>query len=141
MSRCRFQTGCFMHLSSNNWKKIQPPCLQDYYNIDPEFTLNLRMTRLLVLLSPVAVINTFLATDLQRFSDVFRGHKKRSVAWNGLITSRWDFVRNSDYTLEFCLTIWELLDWNILKKHAQRSKPVFSIEQWNMSQRTLAEID
>ena len=45
-----------------------------------------------------ALINPFHATDLfwyslktsekQRFSDVFKGYQKRSVAWNGLMTLR-----------------------------------------------------
>ena len=49
-------------------------------------------------------INLFLATDLfwyplktenQRFSDVFRGYQKRSVAWNGL--KAWQTVVSDNF--------------------------------------------
>ena len=45
-------SGCFFHLKSNVWKKIQALGLQDHYNYDDQFALHLRMITALAFVPP-----------------------------------------------------------------------------------------
>ena len=51
--------GCFYHLCSNMWKRIQQSGLQERYINDPEFALHLRMISALAFLPPNDVQNSF----------------------------------------------------------------------------------
>ena len=65
--------GCFYHLSSNVWKRIQQFGLQQRYNDDQdqEFALNLRMLCAAAFLLPAQVIEGFenLADNLRNLYD------------------------------------------------------------------------
>ena len=51
--------GCFYHLCSNMWKRIQQSGLQERYINDPEFALHLRMISALEFVPPNDVQNSF----------------------------------------------------------------------------------
>ena len=51
--------GCFFHLSSNLWKKIQALNLSARYIVAPEFALCLRIIPAIAFVSPVNVNNAF----------------------------------------------------------------------------------
>ena len=51
--------GCFYHLCSSMWKRIQQSGLQERYINDSEFALHLRMIRALVFLPLNDVQNSF----------------------------------------------------------------------------------
>ena len=51
--------GCFYHLCSNMWKRIQQSGLQERYINDPEFALHLRMSSALAFVPPNDVQNSF----------------------------------------------------------------------------------
>ena len=51
--------GCFYHLCSNMWKRIQQSGLQERYINDPEFNLHLRMISVLAFAPPNHVQNSF----------------------------------------------------------------------------------
>ena len=61
-------TGCFFHLSSNIRKRIQSTGLQDRYNNDDGFALNLRMISAIAFVPPDDVIESFdiLTDELRR---------------------------------------------------------------------------
>ena len=51
--------GCFYHISSSMWKRIQQSRLQEGYINDPEFALHLRMISALAFVPPNDVQNSF----------------------------------------------------------------------------------
>ena len=61
-------TGCFFHLSSNIRIRIQPIGLQDRYNNDDGFALNLRMISAIAFVPPDDVMESFdiLTDELRR---------------------------------------------------------------------------
>ena len=50
--------GCFYHLCSNMWKRIQQSGLQERYINDPEFALHLRKISALAIVPPNEVQNS-----------------------------------------------------------------------------------
>ena len=87
------EKGCFYHLCSNVWKRIQHLGLQQRYNDDQEFSLHLRMLCDLAFLPPDDVVQGFEdLTDhirinyqgevenlLEYFEDTFIGRHRRNA--------------------------------------------------------------
>ena len=85
--------GCFFHLCSNVWKRIQHLGLQQRYNDDQEFSLHLRMLCALAFLPPDDVVQGFEdLTDhirinyqgevdnlLEYFEDTYIGRHRRNA--------------------------------------------------------------
>lgn len=108
-------SGCFFHLSSNVWKKIQSIGLQDHYNNDAEFALHLRMICALAFLPPDDVINVF-----ERLTDLIQDQYGEEA--NLLI----DYFE-STYIGRF-------------RRNAPRAAPMFQLRMWNMFHRTHQEM-
>ena len=76
--------GCFFHLSSNIWKHIQSPRLQERHDKDPEFAIDLRMLAALAFVSKNNIIEyfnqfrdsiqQFYADDCEEVLNYFENH-------------------------------------------------------------------
>jgi hypothetical protein len=108
-------SGCFFHLSSNIWKNIQSLGLQQHYNDDPEFALQMRMLPALAFLPPDQVVQVF-----EMLSDQIRENYDDEA--NDLL----DYFENT-YIGRF-------------RRNAPRANPMFSIVMWNMFHRTQQEM-
>jgi len=107
--------GCFFHLTSNVWKKIQSLGMQNQYNNDAEFALHMRMIPALAFVPSDEVIGTF-----ERLCDQIRNNY--ADAADGLI----DYFEDT-YIGRF-------------RRNAPRAQPMFSVFMWNMFNRTHQEI-
>ena len=108
-------TGCFFHLSSNIRKRIQSLGLQDRYNNDEVFALNLRMISAIAFAPPDDVIESFdiLTDELRRqFGDA----------------------------LEDLLQYFEDTYIGRFRRNLPRRAPMDAIEVWNMFHRTDDEL-
>ena len=108
-------TGCFFHLSSNIRIRIQSIGLQDRYNNDDGFALNLRMISAIAFVPPDDVIESFdiLTDELRRqFGD----------------------------TLEDQLQYFEDSYIGRFRRNLPRRAPMFTIEVWNVFHRTDDEL-
>ena len=107
--------GCFYHLSSNIWKHIQNLGLQQRYNDDQEFAVNLRMLCALAFLPPAHVI--------QGFDDLA------------------DHIRqNYNQDVDELLDYFEDTYIGRYRRNAPRRQPMFAIQIWNMFHRTDNEL-
>ena len=108
-------SGCFFHLCSNIWKKIQSLGLQVQYNNDQEFALHLRMIPALAFIPPNDVVDAF-----ERLTDLIRN--QYGDATDGVL----DYFEDT-YIGRF-------------RRNAARATPNFPIQMWNMFHRTHEEL-
>lgn len=108
-------SGCFFHLASNIWKKIQSIGMQQRYNEDFELALHMRMIPALAFVPPDQVIDVF-----ERLSDEIRRIYEDEV----------------DQLLDY----FEDTYIGRFRRNALRAAPTFSIQMWNMFHRTQQEM-
>ena len=107
--------GCFYHLCSNMWKRIQQSGLQERYINDPEFALHLRMISALAFLPPNDVQNSF-----DQLAALIRNQ----------------YGNDADGVLDYFVDHYV----GRFRVNAQRGIPIFPIDFWNMFQRTDHEL-
>ena len=107
--------GCFYHLCSNMWKRIQQSGLQERYINDPEFALHLRMISALAFLPPNDVQNSF-----DQLAALIRNQ----------------YGNDADGVLDY----FEDHYVGRFRANAQRGTPTFPIDFWNMFHRTDDEL-
>ena len=107
--------GCFYHFCANVWKHIQNFGLQHLYNMNQEFAINLRMLCALIFIPPPEVTNGFDTVC-------------------GLIRN--NFRDEADDELDY----FEDTYVGRFRHNAPRRNPRFSIEFWNMFNRTDQEL-
>ena len=107
--------GCFYHLASNIWKKIQYHGLQAQYDADQQFAVHLRMIAALSFVPVGFVVNAFedLATEIRRL-----------------------FNNDADDILDY----FEDTYIGRPRRQGGRRNPTFHHDVWNMFQRSLAEL-
>jgi len=108
-------SGCFFHLTSNIWKRIQAFGLQEQYQADGEFALHLRMIAALAFIPPDEVVNAF-----DRLCEVIRN----------------TYQNDADRVLDY----FEDTYIGRFRRNAPRAIPLFSIQKWNMFHRTHEEM-
>ena len=89
-------SGCFFHLCSNIWKKIQSTGLHVQYNNDQEFTLHLQIIPALVFIPPNDEVDAF-----ERLTDLIRN--QYGDATDGVI----DYFEDTYITFEALHTTWD----------------------------------
>jgi len=102
--------GCFFHLSQNIYRKIQENGLQQRYQEDPDFALNLRMIPALAFVPTDEVVGAF-----EELSDILP-QECRPVA---------DYFEDS---------------YIGRPQRRGRRQPTYAIEMWNMHRRSEAEL-
>ena len=107
--------GCFYHLCSNMWKRIQQSGLQERYINDPEFALHLRMISALAFLPPNDVQNSF-----DQLAALIRNQ----------------YGNDADVVLDY----FEDHYVGRFRVNAQRGMPTFPIDSWNTFHRTDDEL-
>ena len=107
--------GCFYHLCSNMWKRIQQSGLQERYINDPEFALHLRMISALAFLPPNDVQNSF-----DQLAALIRNQ----------------YGNDADGVLDY----FEDHYVGRFRVNTQRGIPTFPIDFWNMFHRTDDEL-
>ena len=106
---------CFYHFCANVWKHIQNFGLQHLYNMNQEFAINLRMLCALAFIPPPEITNGFDTVC-------------------GLIRN--NFRDEADDVLDY----FEDTYVGRFRHNAPRRNPYFSIEFWNMFNRTDQEL-
>ena len=107
--------GCFYHLSSNVWKKVQELGLQQRYLEDQEFAIHCRMLCALAFLPEDDVIDGF-----EQLTDTMREQ------FNNDLDDLIDYFEDT-YIGRF-------------RRNAHRGRPQFSINLWNMFNLTDEEL-
>ena len=107
--------GCFYHLSSNVWKRIQQFGYQQRYNDDQEFALNTRMLCALAFLPPDDVIQEF-----EQLVDCIRD------VYNDIMDGLLDYFEDTFI--------------GRYRRNAPRRPPMFQLNLWNMFHRTDDEL-
>ena len=111
-------SGCFFHLSSNIWKKIQSIGLHQRYNVDLEFALHVRMIPALAFVPSDQVVDVF-----ERVSDqITRIYADEVDLMNQLL-----IYFEDNYI-------------GRLRRNAPRAAAIFPIQMWNMFNRTQQEM-
>lgn len=108
-------SGCFFHLCSNIWKRIQASGLQQRYNNDAEFSLHLRMIAAVAFVPPNDVIAMF-----EDITDEIRN----------------TFNTDADAVLDYVEDTYI----GRYRRNAPRRPPLFAIHMWNMYHRTHDEM-
>ena len=107
--------GCFYHLSSNIWKKIQHLGFQERFQNEADFAIRLKMLAATAFLPPAQVINGF-----EELTNYLRDH------YGEEIEDLLEYFQDS-YIGRF-------------RRNAPRHPPLFALELWNMYHRTDDEL-
>ena len=108
-------SGCFFHLSSNVWKKVQNVGLQQRYQNDDEFSIHVRMLMSLAFVPVTEVENAF-----------------------GDLSDKIQNQYNND--MDDLLNYFEDTYIGRLHRNGRRGAPIFAFEIWNMYGRTRDEL-
>ena len=107
--------GCFFHLCSNVWKRIQASGLQPRYNADPEFANTLRMLLALALVPE---------DDMIRFFEQYCDYARNL------------YHQDCDQVIDY----FEETYVGLFRRNAPRRAPMFDQTLWNMFHRTILEL-